>query len=86
MNHGCLTRMHVVRLLAPTLDNEDYTKDIDFSRDGIHARWSAGYEDTKKMLAIKPWEDEADPLEGLYLHELRHLNARHPSETQLVNI
>ena len=28
--YGCLTRMHVVRLLAPRLDNEDHTKDIDF--------------------------------------------------------
>jgi Patatin phospholipase len=27
---GCLTRMHVVRLLAPRLANEDQTKDVDF--------------------------------------------------------
>ncbi len=40
--YGCLTRMHVVRLLAPTLDGEDHTKDIDFSPAGIHARWAAG--------------------------------------------
>lgn len=33
--HGCLTRTHVVRLLAPVLDNEDHTKDIDFSAQGI---------------------------------------------------
>ncbi len=30
--YGCLTRMHVVRLLSPPLANEDHTKDIDFSR------------------------------------------------------
>ena len=29
--YGCPTRMHVVRLLAPRLDNESHTKDIDFS-------------------------------------------------------
>src|SRR5262249_58735503 len=28
--YGCLTRMHVVQLLAPRLDNENHTKDIDF--------------------------------------------------------
>jgi hypothetical protein len=33
--YGCLTRMHVVRLLAPRLDNENHTKDIDFSPTGI---------------------------------------------------
>ena len=33
--YGCLTRMHVVRLLAPRLDNENHTKDIDFSPSGI---------------------------------------------------
>ena len=27
--YGCLTRMHVVRLLAPRLDSENHTKDID---------------------------------------------------------
>jgi NTE family protein len=27
--------MHVVRLLAPTIDREDHTKDIDFSLTGI---------------------------------------------------
>ncbi len=40
---GCLTRMHVVRLLAPRLGNEDNTKDVDFSPSGIRQRWEAGY-------------------------------------------
>src|SRR3954447_16505575 len=29
--YGCLTRMHVIRLLAPPLEGEDHSKDIDFS-------------------------------------------------------
>ena len=29
--YGCVTQMHVVRLLAPRLENENHTKDIDFS-------------------------------------------------------
>jgi NTE family protein len=32
---GCLTRIHVVRLLAPRLGNEDHTKNVDFSPSGI---------------------------------------------------
>lgn len=69
--HGCLTQMHVVRLLAPRLDNEDHTKDIDFTRTGIRTRWTAGYDDTRRMIAKAPWQREVDPLEGFHLHELR---------------
>ena len=42
-SYGCLTRTHVVRLLAPPLEGDDHTKDIDFSRKGIRCRWAAGY-------------------------------------------
>ena len=44
--YHCDTRMHVVRLLSPKLDNETHTKDIDFSPAGIRQRWEAGYADT----------------------------------------
>jgi NTE family protein len=67
--YGCRTQMHVVRLLAPRLDNENYTKDIDFSPSGIRLRWEAGYSATSRALQRKPWEDDCDPLEGVILHE-----------------
>ena len=63
--------MHVVRLLAPPLDGEDHTKDIDFSPRGIRARWEAGYDDTRRVVAQAPWEGEFDPIEGFILHEAR---------------
>jgi NTE family protein len=69
--YGCLTRMHVVRLLAPTLDGEDHTKDIDFSPAGIHARWDAGYADACRLIAKKPWQGEFDAIEGFILHEAK---------------
>jgi NTE family protein len=69
--YGCLTRMHVVRLLAPPLDGEDHTKDIDFSPSGIRKRWEAGYADTKRVLEAAPWSGEFDPVEGFILHEAR---------------
>ena len=68
---GCLTRMHVVRLLAPRLANEDHTKDVDFSPSGIRKRWEAGYADTQRAIEQKPWQGEFDPLEGVILHEPR---------------
>jgi NTE family protein len=66
--YGCLTRMHVVQLLAPRLDNENHTKDIDFSTAGIRLRWEAGYADTIRSLRREPWNDACDPLEGVILH------------------
>jgi NTE family protein len=73
--YGCLTRMHVVRLLAPRLDNENHTKDIDFSPAGIRNRWEAGYADTRRALDRKAWEDDCDPLEGVILHEAPDLRS-----------
>ncbi|MBV8972082.1 MAG: patatin-like phospholipase family protein [Sphingomonadaceae bacterium] len=67
--YGCLTRMHVVRLVAPPVPGEDYSKDIDFSRDGIATRWQAGYADTMDVLRTAPWREPHDPLEGFILHE-----------------
>jgi NTE family protein len=66
---GCLTRMHVVRLLAPALDYEDHSKDIDFSAHGIRRRREAGYEDTMRTLDKAPWRAPFDPVEGFILHE-----------------
>ncbi|HEV3409063.1 MAG TPA: DUF3734 domain-containing protein, partial [Chthoniobacterales bacterium] len=67
---GCGTTMHVVRLLAPTLDSEDYLKDIDFSPGGILARWQAGLRDTRRMIERAPWNAPVDPMEGVIVHEV----------------
>jgi NTE family protein len=67
--YGCLTRMHVVRLLAPRLDNETLAKDVDFSPGGIRQRWDAGYANTRRAIALAPWNGDFDDLEGVILHE-----------------
>ena len=71
--YGCKTTMHVVRLLAPQLDMESHTKDIDFSPSGIMKRWDAGYAHTKMVLDRSPWVGEFDPLSGVILHERMEL-------------
>jgi NTE family protein len=71
--YGCKTTMHVVRLLAPQLDMESHTKDIDFSPAGIMKRWDAGYAHTKMVLDRSPWVGEFDPLSGVVLHEQMEL-------------
>jgi NTE family protein len=67
---GCGTTMHVARLIAPKLDGEDHTKDIDFTPQGIRARWLAGYADTQRMIEDAPWERPVDPVEGVVIHDL----------------
>jgi NTE family protein len=67
--YGCLTRMHVVRLLAPRVDKEDHTKDVDFSPAGIRTRWEAGYENARRAIELAPWRGEFGPLDGVILHE-----------------
>ena len=69
IGYGCQTRMHVARLLAPQLDRETHTKDIDFSPRGIMQRWEAGYSHTKAALEHASWAGEFDPLSGVILHE-----------------
>ena len=66
---GCLTRMHVVRLLAPRLDHEDHTKDLDFTPTGIRKRWAAGYANARRAIELAPWRREFGPLDGVILHE-----------------
>lgn len=68
-SYGCLTRMHVVRLLAPSIAGEGHTKDIDFSAHGIQRRWDAGYADARRVLHQQPWTHGFDPIEGLILHD-----------------
>jgi NTE family protein len=66
---GCNTTMHVARLIAPKLDGEDHTKDIDFTPAGIRARWQAGYADTIAMLKRAPWNRPVDPVDGVVIHD-----------------
>ncbi len=65
---GCGTTMHVAHLLAPRLEGEDHSKDIDFSPAGVKARREAGYADTMSMVERSPWREPTDPIEGVVEH------------------
>jgi len=70
---GCGTTMHVAHLVAPRIDGEDHTKDIDFTPSGIHERWQAGYQDTLKMVEAAPWNSPVDPIEGVIVHTMESI-------------
>ncbi len=65
---GCKTTMHVAHLLAPRLEGEDYTKDIDFTPAGVRTRREAGYAATMRMVERAPWKAPTDPIEGVIEH------------------
>ena len=65
---GCGTTMHVAHLLAPRLEGEDHTKDLDFTPAGVKARREAGFADTMKMIERSPWRAPTDPIEGVIEH------------------
>ena len=69
MSWGCGTTMHVVTLAAPRLDGEDQFKDIDFTPEGIRARRQAGFEETRRILALAPWQHPVDPTQGVVIHD-----------------
>jgi NTE family protein len=59
----------VVRLLSPRLEQENHTKDIDFSPAGIRRRREAGHADTMDALRRQPWIGKFGLLDGVILHE-----------------
>lgn len=65
---GCSTTMHVAHLVAPRLEGEDHSKDIDFTAAGVRARREAGYADTLRMIERSPWRVPTDPMEGVIEH------------------
>lgn len=68
--YGCGTVMHVMRLVAPRLLDEDHTKDMDFNAPRIRARWQAGLRDGRRTLAQQAWLAPVGPMDGLVLHDL----------------
>ena len=68
-DYGCGTTMHVAHLLAPRVDGEDQTKDIDFTPTGVRARRDAGYADAMRMIRRAPWRDfDPHTIEGVIEH------------------
>lgn len=69
-SYGCGTVMHLMRLVAPRLPDEDQTKDMDFNTSRIRARWDAGLGDTRRTLAQQAWLAPVGPMDGLVVHDL----------------
>ena len=66
--YGCATVMHLVEINAEPLLGETNSREYDFSPATIETRWQAGYADTCRMIARRPWDDPVDPTIGVALH------------------
>lgn len=52
---GCVTTMDVVQLIYRPADVQGHTKDYEFSRATMEARWAQGLADASTTLAASPW-------------------------------
>jgi len=66
--YGCTSMMHLIEINAQPLDGETNSREYDFSPATIDARWRAGYADTRRVIARRPWENPIDPAVGVALH------------------
>jgi NTE family protein len=63
--------IHLVELNARGPECEDPLSDIDFSRSALHQRWDQGYEDTRRVIDERPWEEPVSPFHGISIHNGR---------------
>jgi NTE family protein len=66
--YGCTSVMHLVEINAEALDGETNSREYDFTKATIEARWHAGYADTHRMIAKRPWDNKIDPSVGVAMY------------------
>lgn len=54
-NFGCVTTMDIVQLIYRPQDSQGATKDFEFGRPTMNARWQQGLIDAQTTLAASPW-------------------------------
>ncbi|MEX8495988.1 patatin-like phospholipase family protein [Sphaerotilus sp.] len=67
---GCRSTVNIVRLIMKALPTDDHSKDIDFGRSRLDARWQAGTRDALRMLNNKRWLRPLPPGVGMMVHEM----------------
>lgn len=66
--YGCASVMHLVEINAEPIEGETNSREYDFSKATIEARWQAGYADTRRMIAQRPWNRQIDPSVGVAVY------------------
>lgn len=70
---GCDSAIDIVHLVMQALPGEDSFRDIDFSRETLQARWSAGLADGRRVLQQPGWLEPPPAHVGMRVHTLPQL-------------
>jgi NTE family protein len=71
-NFGCVTTMDIVQLIYRPMDSQGATKDFEFSRSTMQARWDQGVADTNVTLEASPWLAPMPPEVGARTFDVVH--------------
>ena len=70
--HGCVTEMDIVTLVYRPAGPQGGSKDFDFSRATMAARWQAGASDARATLLAAPWLAPAPREIGVRVFDVMH--------------
>ncbi len=79
--HGCVTEMDIALLIYRPMALQGASKDFEFSRATMEARWQAGLTDARTTLLASPWLAPTPKDLGVRVFDVMHdiLIRRHPA-------
>lgn len=69
---GCVTEMDIVQLIYRPFEPQGSTKDFEFSRGTMNARWEQGRKDAEVTLLTAPWLAPCPPDTGARVFDVLH--------------
>jgi NTE family protein len=84
--HGCVTEMDVALLIYRPMALQGASKDFEFSRATMEARWQAGLSDARTTLLASPWLAPTPKDLGVRVFDVMHdiLIRRHAREARVI--
>jgi len=85
-DHGCVTEMDIATLIYRPGEPQGASKDFEFSRSTMEARWREGFDDARATLAASPWLAPVEHDVGVRVFDVVHeqLMRRHqPTRVEL---
>ena len=71
-NFGCVTTMDIAQLIYRPHDNQGASKDYEFGRATMHARWAQGLADARATIAASPWLAPMPREAGVRVFDVMH--------------
>ena len=84
--HGCVTEMDIALLIYRPMALQGASKDFEFSRATMEARWQAGLSDARTTLLASPWLAPTPKDLGVRVFDVMHdiLIRRHAREARVI--